>query len=322
MGAVCAVVLTYNRKEMLTRCLLALSAQTRRCERVLVIDNASSDGTREMLAGVWAGRVQTHSLTTNLGAAGGFNLGMRLAYEGGSDFIWVMDDDVIPEPEALERLLDAHAKLTLRGIDPPYLVSMARSTSGLLTEVPDIDRTRNALGFPNWGELLEETIVPTLAATFASILLPRATLGRHGLPIASMFIFGEDREFTLRVTQDGPGYAVGSSRVLHARKLEGALDIRTEKDRRRLGYHYYLHRNTTYSLLRYDRPSRIALHLWRQAKTFALLTLRGHWRRAAIVARGTASGFVYRPKIEMLDDRLDRPVVTQDRLAAPSRRAA
>jgi GT2 family glycosyltransferase len=307
MESVCAMVLTYNRRALLTRCLTALAGQTRPCDRIVVIDNASSDGTSEMLARDWAGRVECISLPANTGAAGGYHHGMRAAYRTGADLIWAMDDDVIPEPDALNRLLRARATLMRRRLAPPYLVSLAHATSGVLTEVPDIDRRRNALGFPNWGELLDEAIVATRAATFASILLPRETLSRHGLPIRSMFIFGEDREYTLRITRDGPGYTVGSSRVLHARRLEGALDIRTEQDPVRLGYHYFMQRNTVYTLRRYDRRAQLALHLVRQAKVLAQLVVRGKWRRASILIRGMTAGFFYRPEIEMLDEPMDLP---------------
>jgi len=302
---VCAVVLTYNRKDMLERCLAALAAQTRRCDRIIVVDNASIDGTAAMLGDRWQHLVDIYSLRSNVGAAGGFNIGMRLAYGLGADFIWSMDDDVICEPDALEQLLLAHDLLDRRQIAPPYLVSVPRSTTGQLTEVPHIDQRRNVLGFPNWPELLDHGLAPTLGATFASILLPRETLRVHGLPIASMFIFGEDREFTVRVTRRTPGYLVGASRVLHARKLEGVLSTLNETSAVRLGYHYYLHRNTTSTVLRYDDWPRIGLHLWRQTAMLLKLLARGQLRRAWILAAGTAVGVFYRPRPERADAALD-----------------
>ncbi|MGN6376167.1 MAG: glycosyltransferase family 2 protein [Sphingomonas sp.] len=302
---VCAVVLTYNRRDMLERCLAALVAQTRRCDRIVVVDNASGDGTAAMLAERWGDSVEVYSLRKNIGAAGGFNLGMHIAYRVGADFVWAMDDDVIAAPDALEELLVAQRLLAGHGVAPPYLVSVPRSTTGQLTEMPDIDRRRNVLGFPAWAEWLEHGLAPTLGATFASILLPRETLREHGLPVASMFIFGEDREFTVRVTRERPGFLVARSHVLHARKLEGALDTRTEANPVRLTYHYYLHRNTTSTVLSYDDWSLIVLHFMRQTRLFAGLLMRARLRRAWIVGWGTLSGIFYRPRPQRADGPLD-----------------
>jgi len=324
---VCAVVLTYNRKDMLERCLAALAAQTRRCDRIIVIDNASTDGTAAMLGERWGNLVDFYSLRTNVGAAGGFNIGMRLGYGLGADFIWTMDDDVIAEPDALEHLLSAYDLLERHRIDAPYLVSLPRSTTGQLTEIPDIDRRKNVLGFPKWAELLEHGLLPTLGATFASILLPRETLGAHGLPIASMFIFGEDREFTVRVTQQTPGFLVGASRVLHARKLEGVLSTLNETNPVRLGYHYFLHRNTTSTVLGHDDWLRIGLHFWRQMAMMFRLLARGRLRRAWIVAAGTIAGVFYRPAPEPADAPFNlsclrtAPRLAETRREEPVRRA-
>lgn len=193
MTAICAVVLTYNRRELLDECLAAISAQTRECDRIIVIDNASTDGTFEMLAVKWSEQVEVHSLPRNLGAAGGFNMGMRMAYRTGADAIWVMDDDVIPEPDALERLVAANLLLEQREISAPFVISTARTPRGHVTNVPDIDRGRNSLSYHKWPELLEYKMIPVRRATFVSILLPRVTLDRFGLPLAEMFIWARIR---------------------------------------------------------------------------------------------------------------------------------
>ena len=138
---VCAVVLTYNRKDMLERCLAALAAQTRRCDRIIVVDNASIDGTAAMLGERWQHLVDIYSLRQNVGAAGGFNMGTRLAYGSGADFIWLMDDDVIAEPDALEQLLSAHDLLDRHRIAPPYLVSLPRSTDSCNSRCNDDTRS-------------------------------------------------------------------------------------------------------------------------------------------------------------------------------------
>ena len=96
-GGIWAVVVTWNRRLLLEQCLQALMSQTRACDRVLVVDNASDDGTAERLA-AWGDRITVLRLDRNTGGAGGFNAGVRAAVQGGADRIWLMDDDVLPEP--------------------------------------------------------------------------------------------------------------------------------------------------------------------------------------------------------------------------------
>src|SRR4051812_20457382 len=97
-----AVLVTHNRPELLGEALTALSAQTRAPTRLVVVDNGSDEATQETLAnreGIHVVRSET-----NLGGAGGFALGIRGALALGADWIWLMDDDAIPEPRALETL--------------------------------------------------------------------------------------------------------------------------------------------------------------------------------------------------------------------------
>lgn len=301
MATICALILTYNRRELLSDCLRAVCAQTRPCDRVLVLDNASADGTPDMLARHWAGRIEAHSLPRNLGAAGGFNAGMRLAHRTGADHIWVMDDDVIPEPDALEALVRANDALAARGEAPPFVVSTARSPSGLLTNVPEIDKRRNAIAYENWPDLLDRKLAPVTRATFVSMLLPRATLERHGLPIASMYIWGEDSEFTLRVTRRRPGYLVGDSRVVHVRQLDGVLDIRRETSPARIALFVYLKRNEVHLKRRYERRRAVVAHVYRQARLALRLCADGEFAKAGIVLRGTVWGLVFNPAIEPVE---------------------
>ncbi|WCT71895.1 glycosyltransferase family 2 protein [Sphingomonas naphthae] len=306
MPNICAVVLTFNRKDLLEECLAAILAQTRACTRVLVVDNASTDGTFEMLEDRWAGRVEVHRLPVNIGAAGGFNRGMRLGHLSGADFLWVMDDDVIPEPDALEKLVEARASLAERAIDPPFLLSVARSPKGIVTNTPDIDRARNALSYADWPALLGEGLVAVQRATFVSILLPRATLDRFGLPIADMFIWGEDTEFTVRVTRQQPGYIVGRSAVTHVRQLDGRLDIRTETNPARIGYHHHYIRNQIYTFRTYySRRSTMRL-VWEKVRTALGLARRGEFRKAGIVARATLAGLSFEPAVEQAGASFDR----------------
>lgn len=101
---VCAIILTFNRLQKLQSCLPAVQSQTRPPETVLVVDNASSDGTAEYLASMRAAVPGLVVLTNseNLGPAGGFAVGLAWALERGYDYMWLFDDDSVPAPDCLE----------------------------------------------------------------------------------------------------------------------------------------------------------------------------------------------------------------------------
>ncbi|MFT3931309.1 MAG: glycosyltransferase family 2 protein [Spongiibacteraceae bacterium] len=106
--SIIAVVVTYNRKNLLLKCLEGLIAQSVPLSRIILIDNASTDGTKELLdKSSYASNslLNYHLMPTNTGGAGGFHEGMRQAMQHEPAWIWVMDDDVSPEPDALEQLL-------------------------------------------------------------------------------------------------------------------------------------------------------------------------------------------------------------------------
>ena len=99
-----AVVVTHNRIDLLKQCVAHLENQTCACD-ILIVDNASTDGTAQWLES--KPELNYRNTGANLGGAGGFNLGMRWAVEKGYDFVWVMDDDCLPQSEALQKLLEA-----------------------------------------------------------------------------------------------------------------------------------------------------------------------------------------------------------------------
>ena len=192
MTSIFAVILTFNRRDLVTRCLESIFAQSHACDRVVVIDNCSSDGTAEMLREDWGDRVEVHTLSRNIGASGGFNAGIRVAYQSGADFVWVMDDDVLPEKDALAKLVEADQFLADRGVARAFVLSSAWTEDGNVTNVPKIDTRPDARGYETWPFYLDRRIVPVTRATFVSILLPRSIIAQYGLPLAPMFIWGED----------------------------------------------------------------------------------------------------------------------------------
>lgn len=301
MQKIFAVVLTYNRKDLLKRCLEAIYAQTHPCDGVIVVDNSSSDGTEQMLLDSGFPNLDLHVLSRNIGASGGFNAGFRLAYQNGADMIWMMDDDVIAEPEALERLLEADRVLEENHIERSFLLSTAYTESGLITNSPSLDVRPNRIRYENWPLTLRHGIAPIRRGTFVSILVPRATLENYGLPIASMFIWGEDTEYTLRVTERTPGFLVGNSRVMHLRQENGSIDIKTETNQARLKYHRHYVRNEVFVARKYYRQRRALLTVMHQLRLSWQLAVHGEMYKAWIVMQGLLESGLFMPRTESAD---------------------
>ena len=102
MRGITAVVVTFNRCDLLVRCIEFLRKQTIGLNSIIVVNNGSTDGTKEWLD-TQADLDIIHQ--ENVGGSGGFYRGIEHAYKKGFDWIWCMDDDVYPEPDCLENLL-------------------------------------------------------------------------------------------------------------------------------------------------------------------------------------------------------------------------
>lgn len=96
-----AIVVTYNRRELLSRCLDYILAQERKADEIIVINNDSTDGTEDMLMK----RGIRFITQPNVGSAGGWHRGIECALDEGFDAVWMMDDDGFPDSHALEKLV-------------------------------------------------------------------------------------------------------------------------------------------------------------------------------------------------------------------------
>ncbi|MFJ3472251.1 glycosyltransferase family 2 protein [Microbacterium maritypicum] len=211
--SVAAVVVTFNRLEKLKTVLASVAAQTHPVETLFVIDNASTDGTAEYLSDLDVGiPVEVVTMTRNSGGAGGFSEGMRRGYASGADHVWIMDDDCYPEPGALAALIagfdGAVAEL---GGEVPFACSVVEFTDGSICEM------NNPVPTWDWGRLLvkgQQNVMVT-ACSFVSVLIPRWAIAEYGLPYSEYFIWFDDREYTLRLTNRCPGVQVLDSKVVH-----------------------------------------------------------------------------------------------------------
>jgi len=290
---VAAVVVTYNRLPLLRQCLQALAAQTVPLAAVWVIDNASTDGTGEAVGKMKLPGLVYRNTGRNLGGAGGFAYGTREAACQGYDALWLMDDDTIPEPGALEQLLEADS--ALQG-QYGWLSSRALAPDG--TDQP-MNRQRKTPYTDLDG--YEGERIPAVMASFVSLFLRTRTVQEFGLPIAEFFIWSDDWEYTRRISRVKPCYVVPQSRVVHAMQNPGTVNIATDVPARWDRYHYF-YRN---DVVLYRQEGLVGW-LWLLAKDAwhtvqVLKDHRGHRReRIAIIWKGFAKGVRFEPPISYL----------------------
>lgn len=310
MPPIVAVVVTYNRKELLLQCIDCLRGQ--QVERsivdgvpadcaselaIMVVDNASDDGTREALQGlIDAEAIDYRNTGANLGGAGGFNYGMREAVKAGYDYCWVMDDDCMVHPDSLQGLIDAHRRL--RG-DYGFLSSVVRWKDGSICKM-NVQRhplTRNIEDF-------SKPLQPCTLASFVSLFVPCRIVAELGLPIKDFFIWTDDWEFTRRVSRKYPCYVVGGSVVTHASANNGAGTI-VDDVPERLDRYRVIYRNDVV-LYRDEGPvgygyliARGLGHIYRVLRH----SPGDKARKVGIIVSGNLAGLRFHPDIEYVERR-------------------
>jgi rhamnopyranosyl-N-acetylglucosaminyl-diphospho-decaprenol beta-1,3/1,4-galactofuranosyltransferase len=104
-----AHVHTFNDSEVIDRALEAIRRQTRLPDAIVVVDNASTDGTLDR---IFSKDVTVVRNSTNLGMGGAIGIGFACAMEQEFEWTWVLDPDGVPEPDALEKLLEFFERLS------------------------------------------------------------------------------------------------------------------------------------------------------------------------------------------------------------------
>lgn len=216
---VIAVVVTFNRLHLLKESIAGIMSQTTKVEELVVINNSSTDGT-----GAWLEGQQITTITQeNNGGAPGFFTGLKTAFEKGADWVWIMDDDTIPYPTALQELMKCAEKPTLKQFG--FFSSKAIWTDGTphIMNLPDINTFVNGLPFSMYDN---DGVSLVKYASFVSCLFSRNAILKAGLPIKEFYIWGDDQEYTSRITASGflGGY-VKDSVVLHKTPTNHSANI-------------------------------------------------------------------------------------------------
>jgi len=210
-----ALVVTHNRRDQLRVTVERLLGE--QVDLILVVDNASTDGTADLLRAVADPRLHVLTLTRNMGGAGGFEVGLRImAARFNPAWCVLMDDDARPDAGTLARFQGQSALLSLAGYEAiaagvfypdGRICEMNRPSRNPFWHLADFLRT--SLGQGRRGFHLRDSDytrtqpMPVDAASFVGFFLSRKGLARAGYPDGALFIYADDVMYTLRLTKLG-----------------------------------------------------------------------------------------------------------------------
>jgi GT2 family glycosyltransferase len=211
--SVCAVVVTYNRAELLLELVRSLVAQTSGPSEIVVLDNASTDGTERALRDSGLGddvSLRYLRLRENEGPAGGFYAVISAAMTLEWDWLWVFDDDASAEANALAELLSSELAAD------PGTAALCPATIGRDGR-PELNHrgTWNGTQLPLRPSDFDDGPRAIDYASYLGILVRRAAIEATGLPKREFFVWSSDVEWTLRLSDYGQLWLLPTVRIRH-----------------------------------------------------------------------------------------------------------
>lgn len=286
--SVWAIVLTYGGEEITAACIDSLLAQDYASLTTLLVDNASSDGSGERLR-VRYPQIRYLNTGANLGYTGGNNRGIAYALERGAEYLLILNNDTVVEPDCVSLLVESTRGLDKVGVvapkilcyDDPGLIWYAGGDYSVARTV-GIHRRAFQRDTPDEGA----QIVEVTFATGCAFLMPAGVARETGGFRDEFFMYCEDVELSLRLNREGYRlYYQPAARLLHRESMRrnGATPfqiVHRDRNRRRIArLHYSVWQRALFSLWFY--PSRVA--------RLAQFALRRDWARVRAVISGATS---------------------------------
>lgn len=205
------VIVTYNRLNLLKECIEACLKQTYSFEKIIVINNASTDGTEEYLNTLKHDNLMIINSEKNLGGAGGFYLGIKNAINQELDYLLLIDDDAI---------IDKNYNINIKKhmVENPEKVCAFSGTVMTNAQIQFEHRRHLKKNFcyydSNKEEYLKEYFDYDLS-TFCGLYIPLKLIKEIGLPCSEFFIWFDDTEYSLRLGKYGKIRNVNSAILNH-----------------------------------------------------------------------------------------------------------
>jgi rhamnopyranosyl-N-acetylglucosaminyl-diphospho-decaprenol beta-1,3/1,4-galactofuranosyltransferase len=293
---ICAIVVTYNRKHMLERCLHSILDGELVPEKILVVDNASSDGTVEYIEATFPKGVSVLRLSQNRGGAGGFKAGLHEALQMGYEYFWMMDDDHEVAKGALKIMMDVLDKQSADVVGP-VILSSARDGSLSWEIGPGRSKYRDyETLWRDWGQVGCFSKIPD---AFNAALYRRSVFEKLGLPDDRLFIRGDEVEFGLRMETHGVRAVVATgAKVFHPAAAGDKCVVLSLGKMRLTAYYtgnrlkdYCIFRNRAFYYKKYKRYRSLLLdpprYIW-----FFLMTRRFDLQGLRLWLRGYTDGLL------------------------------
>lgn len=241
-----AVVVTYNRRELLKRNIACLRLNTP-VSSIVVVNNGSTDGT-----GAWLDEQEDLTVIhqENVGGSGGFYRGIQYAYQAGADWVWCMDDDVFPRPNCMEYLLPYTHEPGVGILAPRRLMAGQIFTN-------DFQKVNLSNPFASmYQQKLKKQVVngpvDICGTAFEGLCISRKAVAEIGLPNKELFIFCDDTDYCLRAVLAGFRILYIPSALMDKEKFF-SNDNWEERSRKKKWKRFYQVRNSTYLNHHYGR---------------------------------------------------------------------
>lgn len=186
---ICAVIVTFNRLSLLKECIAGLQKQTYPINKIIIVNNGSTDGTTEWLNSISNEKIEViHQ--DNCGSSGGFHSAIKAGFEQGFEWVWMMDDDVEASPSCLENLIKY--KDQSKCIHP---FKKYKDGKDFLWEWFYNPYKGELIGLFNLSFEKGKDICFVNTGTFEGMLIHSDVIKKIGFPNKDYFIFGDDLEY-------------------------------------------------------------------------------------------------------------------------------
>ena len=269
---VVSVILNTNRRDDTLACLRSLQQSSYPNQRTIVLDNHSTDGSLAAIRSNFP-EVETIELAENRGYTGNNNVGIRLALEAQADWVFVLNEDTILDPECLAKLVavgESHSNIGMVGpmvyhFDEPTLIQSAGGVLGRGWESVHLGKDEK-----DGGQFREPHMVSWL--TGCALLIRRAVINQVGMLDERMFIYYEETEWCLRARAAGWRLMhVPEAKLWHKGVQRNYLPSPS--------FTYYMTRNRFLMLSKHRAPISVWMIAFGQTlRTLVSWTMKPKWR--------------------------------------------